>query len=221
MKKNKPVKASGKKLSTYAKAIMVNVGKLEALRAMVNPKGSILDAVAAVSRYCDQIDSLTLEDKHVLMGALGTVCPHYPVPVPIEREDIVTIFEGTNAHDALVLKLSVALILERLSHFVSNHVPREQNDWILLHQQTLHAEWWRQVLSDMEFLRPHIYDEERKESLIHLGKIDPIPPERLVSAKTRSGCQRDQQSRDRQHHKQSRRQAMPGYVYGDVRERLP
>ena len=193
MKNNKPMNASGNKSSTYAKAIMVNVGRLEALRVMVNPKGSILDAVAAVSKYCDQINSLTLEDKHVLMGALGTVCPNYPVPVPTERDDIVSIFEGTNAHDALALKLSVALILERLSHFVTNHVPREQNDWIFLHQHTLHAEWWRQVLADMEFLRPHIFDEDRKESLIHLEKIDPIPPERLQCARTRSGCRQDQQ----------------------------
>ena len=199
MKNNKPMNASGNKSSTYAKSILANVGRLEALRVMVNPKGSILDAVAAVSRYCDQIGSLTLEDKHVLMGAINTVCPNYPVPVPIERDDIVSIFEGTNAHDALALKLSVALILERLSHFVTNHTPRKQNDWILLHQHTLHAEWWRQVLSDMEFLRPYIYDEERNESLHHLEKIDPIPPERLLGAKTRSCCHQDQQSRGRQH----------------------
>ena len=218
MKSNKAKNTSVSKTPTYSKSIMVNVGRLEALRTMVNPKGAIIDAVAAVSKYCDQIDNLTLDDKHVLMGALETVCPSYPIPVPIEREDIVSIFEGTNAHDALALKLAVAIILERLTHHVTNHVANQQTDWLWECQHILHAEWWRQVLSDMEFLRPHIFDEDRKESLIHLDKIDPIPPERLLSAKTRSGCHQDQLSRGRQQRlPRSQKKSKPGGTHDGVR----
>lgn len=212
-------KVATPKPSKYAGAIEDDVGRLEGLQKLVKPTGSIRTMLETLFPHIDDISKLNGQDKVVLKGILRSICPSYPHPVAVERDDLVSIYEGADPSEAMALLLGVLVTVDQLTNKAASFMPERMYDWYRGHKQLLIADWWRQILADMLFLRPTIFDEDHDEILSRLQMLDPIPLDRLVSAKTKQRCRRNRQSsgpppQSRQSHQEVRHGSACDDVHG-------
>lgn len=187
-----------RKPSKYAEDVLRADGRLKGLRSVVRPSGSIKSMLLLLEPLFPEIGMLNRQDKVMLKSALKTICHSYPEPVSSEREELVTLFEGAPPREAVALYLATLITVDHLTNKSASIVTDIDLGWYEREEKYLIAEWWRQILLDMLFLRPRIVEEDYDETIRTLQELDPIPVDRLRCSKTKSSVRQDRQPSDRQ-----------------------